>query len=157
MARARSLKKLERKELSTISAIFSAENYNFVATKSNKDMESNNIMWCVFRGSDILVRKENNGRTPLPLSTEAPKGFTPIGKVMNITPMDDGTPVCAFEVSPQTEGNEQWDFVGLRQSFYVLPHDIYLKAGKARELIYWESHNRYCGTCGHELVMHTDT
>ena len=31
-----------------------------------------------------------------------------------------------------------------------------LKAGKGRELLYWDSNTRFCGACGAPMGMHTD-
>ena len=38
--------------------------------------------------------------------------------------------------------------MGLRESWNVLPPAFYHLAGKASELLYWDSNTRYCGVCG---------
>ena len=44
----------------------------------------------------------------------------------------------------------------LRNSFYRLPSNLYLKAGKCQELLYWDRSTRFCGVCGAPMTMNTD-
>lgn len=41
-----------------------------------------------------------------------------------------------------------WQWVGLRASFDVLPLSLYLQAGKASQILFWDSHSRFCPACG---------
>lgn len=41
-----------------------------------------------------------------------------------------------------------YEWVDLRESFYYLSSSIYHQAGKASELLYFDSQHRYCGLCG---------
>ena len=41
-----------------------------------------------------------------------------------------------------------WQWIGLRASFDVLPLQRYLQAGKASQILYWDSHSRFCPACG---------
>lgn len=43
----------------------------------------------------------------------------------------------------------------LRQSYYYLPFEEYLMAGKARELQYWDTTTKFCGVCGSPMKFHT--
>lgn len=45
---------------------------------------------------------------------------------------------------------------GLRPSYYKLSRDLYLKAGKCHELIYWDQNTQFCGICGAPMKMSTD-
>ena len=45
---------------------------------------------------------------------------------------------------------------GLRPSFYLLSKELYLKAGKCHELLYWHHNTKFCGICGAPMKMHTD-
>lgn len=47
---------------------------------------------------------------------------------------------------------EGYEWVNLRDSFYVLPEQEYRIAGKASELLYFDRQHRYCGRCGAPLV-----
>ena len=44
---------------------------------------------------------------------------------------------------------------GLRASFDMIPHTMYLMAGKAQEIIFWDKNNRYCPVCGMPMKFHT--
>ena len=68
------------------------------------------------------------------------------------------TPPHLFEDTPhstayvssttQEELPESYEWVGLRESYYLLPEPIYTQAGKASEILYFDTHHRYCGLCG---------
>lgn len=46
--------------------------------------------------------------------------------------------------------------MGLRASFDVLPREMYLCAGKAEEILYWDATTKFCGVCGAPMKLHTD-
>lgn len=50
---------------------------------------------------------------------------------------------------------EDWTLQSLRESFYHLRTPLYRMAGKARELLHWDSQTRYCALCGTPLERHT--
>ena len=50
--------------------------------------------------------------------------------------------------SHQEQLPEGYQWVDLRESYHLLPERIYLKAGKASELLYFDQQHRYCGICG---------
>lgn len=45
---------------------------------------------------------------------------------------------------------------GLRPSFYKLSKELYLKAGKCQEILYWDKNTQFCGVCGAPMKLHTD-
>lgn len=49
-----------------------------------------------------------------------------------------------------------YEMCGLRASYYKLPYEQYLKAGKCQELLYWDQNTKFCGVCGAPMKMHTD-
>ena len=59
------------------------------------------------------------------------------------TPQPTPAPQCG-----RTGVGAPWTWVDLRQSYYCLPLDDYLAAGKASEILYWDSHSRFCPACG---------
>ena len=95
----------------------------------------------VFCKDDLLLQPLADGSYTIPLQNEPPTEVKPWTHLMNITPMPDGTPVTACP---------------LRQSYYKLPRELYLKAGKCQELLYWDQNTRYCGVCGAPMRMDTD-
>jgi NAD+ diphosphatase len=69
-----------------------------------------------------------------------------------VTPLN-GVDVRAYNLpAPTPEGT----FCPLRQSYYKLPLELYLKAGKCAELLYWDRNTRFCGVCGGPMRFHTD-
>ena len=74
---------------------------------------------------------------------------------MEVGAMDDGTPIKTFALNAPVINDTAFEWIDLRKSFHLLPREHYLKAGKCRELIYWDSNTQYCGTCGTPLRMHT--
>ena len=50
---------------------------------------------------------------------------------------------------------EGYEWIGLRETFNLLPHPIYIEAGKASEILYFDTHHHYCGICGAPMEWHT--
>ena len=55
---------------------------------------------------------------------------------------------CYMARSHQEQLPEGYQWVDLRESFYVLPERVYRQAGKASELLYFDHQHQYCGICG---------
>ena len=74
-----------------------------------------------------------------------PKGVE-CGEVRLFVEDEDG----AFYMGHTTQEAlpEGWEWLDLRESYYVLSEVEYRMAGKASELLYFDSHHRYCGCCG---------
>ena len=70
-------------------------------------------------------------------------------------PEIDGIPSCwaSIDVPISEEG---FQMVGLRQSYSFLSLQEYLMAGKAYELLYWDTNTKFCGVCGAPMKFHTD-
>lgn len=118
----------------------------------------------IFSKSDLLLQKQEDGTFTVPCADCPPIETKPWTPILSISPMADGTKVKAIGIdNPQqltvtdrqlaSNGHE---FVGLRQTFYHLPMEFYLKAGKCQELLYWDQTTRFCGVCGSPMKMHTD-
>lgn len=124
----------------------------------------------VFCKEDLLLEKTDDGSYTIPHGEEPPTEMKPWTHVMNITPMDDGTPVVTYRVDNvpdivrnQSDGvmtdhtkGTSYEMCPLRQSYYRLPRQLYLKAGKCQELLYWDQNTKYCGVCGAPMRMDTD-
>lgn len=111
--------------------------------------------WFVFCKTDIMLEKVGKGYT-IPLSEEAPITLYPWTQVLNVTPMKDGTEVKAVMIDQPITDNPLYEMCGLRPSFYHLSKELYLKAGKCNELLYWDNNTNFCGVCGAPMKMHTD-
>lgn len=111
------------------------------------------MLWFIFSKSDLHVIKDSAGNYSVPASDECPVPLKAWDTVHRITPMDDGTEVRTLVLDTPLDGME---FIPLRQSYHVLPHDLYLKAGKCQEINYWHQNTKFCGVCGGPMKLHTD-
>lgn len=105
------------------------------------------MRYFVFCQSDLVLEKTNNGYQ---IPTELPVEMKPWSTVMNV----DGDKACRIE--QPLLGNERYEMCGLRQSYYKLSHEDYLKAGKCHELLYWDQDTKFCGVCGGPMRFDTD-
>lgn len=112
--------------------------------------------WFIFCKSDLLLKKCSDGTYDIPLSDECPVPLKAWHTVHNITPMDDGTEVKTVRIDAPITDNPHYEMSGLRPSYYLLPHDLYLKAGKCQEILYWDSQTKFCGICGAPMRLDTD-
>ena len=105
------------------------------------------MRYFVFCQSDLVLEKTIDGyRIP----TEPPTELKPWTTVMNV----DGEK--AYRIDHPILGNDNYEMCGLRQSYYKLSEEEYLKAGKCHELLYWDQNTKYCGVCGGPMKFHTD-
>jgi len=113
-------------------------------------------LYFVFCKDELLLLRQPDNTFTIPLSNEPPTVVKPWTTVMNVAPMDDGTPVKTYSLDSPPTDLEGYETCGLRASYYKLPEDLYLKAGKCAELLYWDQNTRYCGVCGGHMHLHTD-
>jgi NAD+ diphosphatase len=112
--------------------------------------------WFIFCQSDLLIKHCADGTYAIPLSEKPPVKLKAWTHVMNVGRMEDGTPCKAFSVEHPVSDLEGYEMCGLRKSYYKLPRNFYLKAGKCHELLYWDKNTQFCGVCGAPMKMHTD-
>ena len=111
--------------------------------------------WFAFKGNELLVEKHPDGTFSIPFSPEPPTSPVSPGAVHNITPMG-GSEVKAYYIHDEAIDTGRYTLCGLRASYYKLPAEMYLKAGKCSEILYWDASNAYCGSCGGKMRMKTD-
>ena len=105
------------------------------------------MRYFVFCQSDLVLEKAGEGyRIP----TEPPTELKPWTIMMNV----DGEK--AFRIEQPIMGDERYEMCGLRQSYYKLSSEEYLKAGKCHELLYWDQNTKFCGVCGGPMRFDTD-
>ncbi len=112
--------------------------------------------WFVFCKDEIALEKLPDGSYTIPSGEEPPVELKPWTHVLNISPMDDEAEVKTFVIDMPITDNPRYEMCGLRASYYKLSQPLYLKAGKCRELLYWDNNTHYCGVCGAPMQMHTD-
>lgn len=104
----------------------------------------------VFHHDSLLLEQLPDGTYTIPLCEEPPTEVKPWTTILNVTPLGD-VEVRAYEAP---EGGLA--FFPLRQTYFKLPEELYLKAGKCAELLYWDKNTHYCGVCGGPMKLHTD-
>ena len=109
----------------------------------------------VFCKEELLLERTADGSYTIPCQEEPPVEMKPWTNVMNITPID-GVEVKTFRVDNPVAESERYVMCGLRKSYYQLPRQLYLVAGKCQELLYWDQNTKYCGICGAPMRMDTD-
>ncbi len=108
----------------------------------------------VFCRGDLLIERLANGSYTIPHGTEPPVDIEPGTSVLEVTPLGDAE-VRTYRIAAPVAASERYEMCGLRASYYKLPHNLYLKAGKCEELLYWDVNTKYCGVCGSPMAMHT--
>ena len=106
-----------------------------------------NKYWFVFCSGNILLRKDENGDFHVPFGDEAPTE-TKEWTTMQELPDLDGVQCVAYSINTPISEESKLNSIGLRESYNVLPLSHYLMAGKASQLLYWDSNTKYCGHCG---------
>ena len=110
--------------------------------------------WFVFHKNDVLLKQTADGTYTIPFGDSCPFGLNEGAHVLNVTPMADGTLVNALETSENVD-SAGYEWCDLRKSYYKLSPELYQKAGKCHELLYWDSNTKFCGICGSPMQMHT--
>ena len=114
------------------------------------------IHWFVFYKNQILIKSLGDGTFTIPTSECPPVELKEWNTIHRITPLlDDGMEIRTVMVDDAPKA-EECELCYLRSSYYKLPIDLYMKAGKCQEILYWDMNTRYCGVCGAPMKMHTD-
>ena len=114
-----------------------------------------NKYWFIFCKSDLMLQKKEDGTYTIPYCEEPPVTIKPWTHIMNIIPLGNDE-VKTFNINIPVTDNPQFEMCGLRASFYKLPREMYLKAGKCQELLYWDHNTQFCGICGSPMKMSTE-
>ncbi len=109
----------------------------------------------VFCKDDLLLEPLPDGSYTIPLCENPPTEVKPWTVILNIAPLGT-TQVKAYAIDTPVVPDGRLEPCPLRQSYYRLPHELYLKAGKCAELVFWDKNTRYCGVCGGTMKLHTD-
>ena len=112
------------------------------------------LYWFVFYKEKVLLQMNSDGTYSVPFSIRPPVEIKRQTHILHVTPTEDGTEVRGFSIdTPNNNKIFGYAMCDLRASYYKLPKELYLKAGKCRELIYWDHNTHYCGVCGTPMEM----
>ena len=114
-----------------------------------------NRYWFVFCKTDLLLEKLPDGTYTIPQGEEPPVEVKPWNTIHNITPFEDAE-VKTVRIDQPVTDNSKFEMCGLRASYNKIPRDLYLKAGKCQEILYWDMNTQFCGVCGAPMKMHTE-
>lgn len=103
-----------------------------------------------------MLQKQPDGTYTIPTGEEPPIELNNEQTVHNISPLENGDEVKAVQIDAPVTDNPQFEMCGLRASYYKLPQELYIKAGKCHEILYWDANTKYCGVCGAPMKLHTD-
>ena len=110
------------------------------------------MKYFVFCQSDLVLEKIGD---TYQIPVEAPTEVKPWTTVMDI----DGNKAYRIDAPLTSDSSTQTSHIykmcPLRQSYYKLPHEDYLKAGKCHELLYWDQNTKFCGVCGGTMRFDT--
>lgn len=107
-----------------------------------------------FYGGDILLERLHDGTYTIPCLEQPPTETGQDTDILDIAPTN-GIGTKAYMMKNTPTANQCFELCGLRQSYYKLPHELYVKAGKCEELLYWNEHTKYCGKCGGKMELNT--
>ena len=113
-------------------------------------------LWFIFCKTELLLQRQADGSFGIPRGENPPVELKPWQTVRNIEPTADGTEVKAVMVDAPVTTLADHEMCGLRQSYYKLPLELYMKAGKCQQILYWDSTTKFCGVCGGTMKLHTD-
>ena len=114
------------------------------------------MYWFAFIGNSLILHKEGE-RYEVPQG-DVPPTTTQEWTTIQVLPDLEGVPCRAYNLlAPPREGLvEGLTTMELRATYNVLPYPFHNMAGKAAELLYWDSNTRYCGHCGAPMERSTD-
>ena len=108
------------------------------------------MYWFIFCKDDLLLTIDNE----VPQSEDAPVKLEVWNRIQ-VLPDLNGVKCRSVRISEPVL-DTKFKMMGLRASFDVLAPEVYLMAGKAHELLYWDDCTKFCGVCGAPMKMHTD-
>lgn len=118
---------------------------------SNTPKKINNCSayWFVFKENELLVDSGNSFNIPQSNSL-LEFNISPI-RTQYLGILDD-IPCYSAEATPDTIAPEGMEFKDLRLLYDDLDEDIFLLAGRAVQIVNWDSNHQFCGKCGTETI-----
>lgn len=111
--------------------------------------------WFIFCKTELMLEHVSDGTYTIPNQDTSPIELKTWTHVLDVTPMSNGNPVVTLSIDAPITDNPRYEMCGLRASYYKLSTELYLKAGKCRELLYWDHNTHFCGVCGAPMQLHT--
>lgn len=110
--------------------------------------------WFVFFRDNILLLPLSERHYEIPCLQEPPLPLAEWNVVRTFSELR-GKPCKVVQIDQPLSEDSPYEMVNLRASYFLLDEDMYLKAGKGAEILYWDRNTRFCGVCGGPMKMHT--
>ena len=104
--------------------------------------EAQKLRWYLFYRDQLLLQERPEGLA-IPSGAEPPVA---VDRTFTVDYQGAGTAQAAHLAAPVELSG--YRMMGLRASWDLLPQAAYDEAGKAFQLLYWDTHSRYCPVCG---------
>ena len=104
--------------------------------------EAQKLRWYLFYRDQLLLQERPEGLA-IPSGAEPPVA---VDRTFTVDYQGAGTARAAHLTAPVELSG--YRMMGLRASWDLLPQAAYDEAGKAFQLLYWDTHSRYCPVCG---------
>ena len=104
--------------------------------------ETQKLRWYLFYRNQLLLQERPEGLA-IPAGAEPPVA---VDRTFTVDYQGAGTSQAAHLAAPVELSG--YRMMGLRASWDLLPQAAYDEAGKAFQLLYWDTHSRYCPVCG---------
>lgn len=110
--------------------------------------------WLIFSDTRLLIRvtadgPEIPGPSVLTFFTDSPQGHLYLGDFL-------GEDFYCIAIPAGAEAPAGHAFSPLRALGQELPYDLFMLAGRASQILHWDSQSRFCGRCGAPTRMKDD-
>lgn len=114
------------------------------------ETETEPIRWCLFFGDQLVISRSAQQSYHLPVGNSLQEVIDPqlTDGSFHTVNLPDGSVVRAVALHALPDSTDTRLTIGLRASYDYLPYDDYLAAGKSSQILYWDSHSRFCPCCG---------
>lgn len=96
-----------------------------------------------------------DGTFTIPLAEEPPVPTHEWTNILSVGTLGEYA-VKTYSIDMPVVDNPRYEMCGLRPSYYKLSPQLYQRAGKCEELIYWDKNTKFCGVCGGQMKMQTE-
>lgn len=113
-------------------------------------------LWYLFSNDKLMLWQNEAGIINLPTSQQAEMLEPYFDGTIHRFTAPDACECRTVSVNLPNVFDEKWLLMNLRDAYNYLPHSYYKYGGRAYELLYWDSHSRFCPVCG-TPTQHLDT
>ncbi len=116
--------------------------------------------WFLFDGGKMLLLRKN-GEYNVVMADDAPfavDGMThKVGEYKGVECRSAAVADAkAVTVAAHDSEEDGLVWIGLRESYDLIPVELYKLAGRGSELVFWDKTTRYCSVCGTATVVNTE-